>query len=516
MTGKSAMLSRQLVRLAAPILGLSLLPLAGAVLTAWSVHQTQREVSRTLALNVASMRAAEELTLAVREARSRVEHHLLSGDSASLKDLAVLHNETRAWLMQAERTAVTPREQELIAQIRVGHNRFFTSVTAEGPARLAGPTPDQLPRLLALANDITQSSQKFLDYNEEEIASSSEQNTSMADRMALVLLALGICGPVAGLAAGIGLTRAISRSVVRLSVPIQDAAGKLSEVVGPAILTAGRDLDGLEVVLRCLAEQVGTVVERLQVSQRDALRAEQLAAVGQLAAGIAHELRNPLMSMKILVQSAADRGPSTHLSDRDLRVLEEEINRLERLTHSFLDFARPPRLEKRPFEVRSVLDEAMALVAAQAERRAVRLRCSVPQHPVILCADPGQVRQVLLNLLLNALDAVAEEGSIDIRLETFPRLTPCPTDRASGEELAGEWLVLRVADDGPGLPPALGPEIFLPFVSTKPTGIGLGLSICKRIVEAHQGEITSTNRPGGGAEFVVRMPCCDVARGPGP
>ena len=169
----------------------------------------------------------------------------------------------------------------------------------------------------------------------------------MPDRVALVLLLLGTCGAAAGLIAGFGIARGISRSIAQLSVPIHDAAGKLNEVVGPISLSPDWDVESLDVLLRRMADEVGTVVERLERSRREALRAEQLAALGQLAAGLAHELRNPLTSMKILVQSAAERGESAGLRGRSLAVLEEEISRLEGSIQSFLDFARPPALEKR-------------------------------------------------------------------------------------------------------------------------------------------------------------------------
>ena len=119
----------------------------------------------------------------------------------------------------------------------------------------------------------------------------------------------GSGGTVSGLLAGFGIARGYSRSIIRLSVPIQDAAGKLNEIVGPITFSSQAGLEEIEIVLYKIAHQIGEVLERLEASRREALRAEQLAAVGQMAAGIAHELRNPLMAMKILVQAAADESP---------------------------------------------------------------------------------------------------------------------------------------------------------------------------------------------------------------
>src|SRR5262249_16468414 len=147
------------------------------------------------------------------------------------------------------------------------------------------------------------------------------------------------------------------------------------------------------------------------------------AAVGQMAAGIAHELRNPLMPMKILVQAAAEREPSPGLDAGDLAVLEQEISRLERSIQTFLDFARPPRLQKRTCGAGAVVRQVVELVSARAARQGVRIDCQVPGDPVLIEADVGQVRQVVLNLLLNALDAVPHGGTIRLELDV-PAASP--------------------------------------------------------------------------------------------
>jgi signal transduction histidine kinase len=189
-------------------------------------------------------------------------------------------------------------------------------------------------------------------------------------------------------------------------------------------------------------------------------------------------------------------------------VLEEEMTRLEHLIQTFLDYARPPLLERRSFEAREVVQQVVSLVSARAGQRGVNIECALPEQPVELLADVGQFRQVLLNLLLNALDATEEGGTVWLEVATEARL-----ERAAARP--GKWFILRVADTGHGLPPALGQRIFEPFVSTKETGLGLGLSICKRLVEAHGGEITAADRPGGGAIFTVRLPWSTTAEPPG-
>jgi two-component system, NtrC family, sensor histidine kinase HydH len=199
------------------------------------------------------------------------------------------------------------------------------------------------------------------------------------------------------------------------------------------------------------------------------------------------------MSMKILVQTAMESGTSAALSGRDLSIVDEEITRLEQLVQGFLDFARPPETVRHSINLADVVTSTVNLVTPQAGRRTVSVTCDVSDDLPPVDADSGQLRQVILNLLLNAIEATPTGGTVAIHVE-----------------YQNGFAVLRVTDTGEGLPTGLGDSIFEPFVSSRETGIGLGLSICRRIVETHQGTITAQNHPAGGAEFTVRIPGSDA------
>jgi signal transduction histidine kinase/CHASE3 domain sensor protein len=462
----------------------------------------QKNVAQSLRINVSSMRAAEEVEILIREIRTQFDHFLLTGERKYLQVSPTVREETDRWLTVAERFSLAPEEQEKSGQARAGYRRFLAEVDhlSDSPGRVE--LEDRVRALInLLVHEIQEPMHFYLDHNEEEVEQAIAENQELAVGLIYGLVALGICGCGAGLATGFGIARGISRSLIQLSLPIRAAAGQLEAVVGPLTFTPGTDLHQLEGVLHAIAEQIGAVVERLRQSERELLRREQLAAVGQMAAGMAHELRNPLTAMKLLVQGAMVRdnlGESSRelrpecegLAGRDLRILEEEISRVEGLIHSFLQFARPPQLERRQVDVRALVEQTVRLVTARAAQQGTRLVCLLPDalQPAVL--DPGQFRQVLLNLLLNALDVVPAEGVVCVRLES---------DSTGG-------LALEVSDTGGGLPAALGDGIFTPFVTTKETGLGLGLSICKRIVEAHGGSIRAANRPQGGAVFTVHLP----------
>jgi signal transduction histidine kinase len=478
--------TRVILHLTAPVVAMSLLLLAVGVGAAWNVNHLQKTGSEDLRNNIYGMRAAEELEIIVREVRTCMHNFLITGDQKALDAIPKADAFAEDWLAKAEHVSFTEQEQAYMWQARQGRRKFL-----EGLEKMKTMKPEALRKqveelVTVLTREVLDPTHKFLDFNEQEVDDGIEANKSFASNLVWGLLLLGTCGSCAGLLGGFALAWGLRRSLVQLSVPIRAAAEQLDEVVGPVTFTVG-DLRGMQTVLDQIAERIKEVVQRLRRSEQEALRAEQLAVVGQMAAGMAHELRNPLTSMKLLVQAAQDGGA---LAGRDLNVLEEEITRLERLVRAFLDYARPPQLEKKVLDVRPLVEESVGLFATRAAAAGTRLKFERPGSEVWAAVDPGQFRQVVLNLLVNALDAVAAEGRVEVVLE----------NAADGR------LTLRVADTGCGLPAELGERIFAPFATTKETGLGLGLSICRRIAEAHGGTITGANRPNGGAVFTLHLP----------
>ncbi len=307
------------------------------------------------------------------------------------------------------------------------------------------------------------------------------------------LFVLGMGGTLGGVVAGFGIARSLRRELIELSIPIRSALGSLDQVVGPVQVVSTDNFAQLDAAAAGLAQRVAQVVERLQSAERDRLRNDQMAALGQLAAGLAHELRNPLTAMKTIVD-AARRDPQTEsLNARDLAVLDEEIQRLNRSLQSFLDYARPPASAKRRVDLASVVERTRQLLAGRAEQQSIRVVVEPPKTPIEVDADPEQLHQVLLNLLLNAFDAVRRDGQVTIRIQAGQ--TGCA--------------VVTVADSGSGISQAVRDRLFEPFVSTKESGTGLGLTICRRIVEDHGGQIEAADSPEGGAIVTVTLPITD-------
>jgi signal transduction histidine kinase len=490
--------------MAAPSIVISLLLFALGSLGAWYVQKLQKDTAATVKTDMATIQAVQKLVLSLTEMHSQLSAFVETGSRAHLEAAVAKLAEVTRHLAKTADLVDDEREIAWNDRIHEGYHRLQETLQQISKAPSDGGAREAVKRLNKdlLLCDVLVPAKELLAHEENLNQKSGERNQGMAAWMAIVLWLFGVFGAAAGVLAGFGIARGVSRSIVELYVPVRAASGKLEEVVGPVDVIPSAGIENLDIALHKMADQIGTVVDRLQQSQVEVLRAEQMAALGQLAAGMAHELRNPLTAMKMLIQNALKASPANGLTNRDLRVLEAETTRLERSLQTFLDFARPPALEKRPGDVCQIIGQTLDLIRARADRQGVQIRCQLADRPQMIEADHEQLRQLLLNLLLNALDALPQGGSIRVAAaQSGP-------EHAEGST---SWTTITVADDGPGIPHNLGDQIFAPYVSTKDAGLGLGLAISRQIVQLHGGEITASNAPDGGAVFTVRLPRANSA-----
>ncbi len=239
---------------------------------------------------------------------------------------------------------------------------------------------------------------------------------------------------------------------------------------------------------RQLEERVKVATEDLKRTQDKLIQSEKLAALGKLTAGIAHEIRNPLTSIKVLIHSLAKKITDTETKEKDIEVIEDEIERVNQIINRFLDFARPKEPEFSPVDINQTLEETINLVSGKAKEQNVLLKRELFSLPHIQ-ADGEQIKQVFLNLFLNAVQAMPEGGKLRIK-----------TDRK------GQWVRIEIQDEGTGIPERIRDKLFEPFFTTKEEGIGLGLSIVKRIVDDHKGSIKVRNSHPKGTIFTINLP----------
>ncbi len=271
---------------------------------------------------------------------------------------------------------------------------------------------------------------------------------------------------------------------------------RLIGILGIGDRTSGGGLPPEETAfLDSLMPQAGIALENalLYKEQRERyrrmLRADRLATIGELAAGAAHEIRNPLTSIRSSLQYLESRCRD-ETEKKLLGVALSETDRIDETLAALLSFSRPSEIRKEPCDLVGLLEESVALVSLQARAKGVEVRTSLPPAPVVVEADGSQLKQVFLNVFLNAVQAMEGGGALSVEALRFE----------SGRPL------VRVTDSGPGIPEEALDKVFDPFFTTKKGGTGLGLSICYTIVKAHGGEIEVRSRPGEGTTVLVSLP----------
>jgi signal transduction histidine kinase len=326
---------------------------------------------------------------------------------------------------------------------------------------------------------------------------------------AVAWIAVGAAG--AGSALGLLLLfRAVARPVDR----ILDAAERLGagegglpilqphgEVSGQGLPRAAVAFERLAAALVEERSRLASRLEELERTNRELalareslLRSEKLATVGRLAAGVAHEVGNPLgaiggyaaLARERLARSPGDRDLSDWL-DR----IEAETRRIDRIVRELLDFARPGAVALGPVDVAVAFESAVRLARVQARFQGIEVELDLPADLPRVRGEEGRLAQLFLNLLLNAGDAMGGEGRVRVGA------------RATARDVS-----IVVSDSGPGIPEADLPRVFDPFFTTKPPGegTGLGLAVCHGIAESFDGEISVANGADGGAVFTLRLP----------
>lgn len=243
-------------------------------------------------------------------------------------------------------------------------------------------------------------------------------------------------------------------------------------------------------------DQISPLLTRVVRNEALLEKQEKLATLGTLAAGIAHEIRNPLTSIKARLYTLDKHLETPALARKDTGIINNEISRLERIVMDVLNFARPSEPELKRVSTNDLLSEVHTLMASGHESHSVQLKLdSGPDF--FVSADTAHLKQVLINLIRNASEAIEGAGTITLRARA---------DRARLKDATCDVVILEVADTGKGIPPEIEKRLFDPFFSTKETGTGLGLSTAARIVEKHNGLLQYQTMPGQGTTFGIVLP----------
>jgi len=241
-------------------------------------------------------------------------------------------------------------------------------------------------------------------------------------------------------------------------------------------------------------EPLGTIalfrdMTEIQQLREEIARSQRLASIGNLAAGVAHEIRNPLSSIKGFATYFKERYRDNPEDSGTAQIMIEEVDRLNRVISQLLDLSRPSGVKLQAGDVSGLVRHVLALAREQAAGRGISINAGLPDSPVKACIDRDKMEQALLNVLLNAIQASPENGSISVTVADD-----------SGR------VRIEIADEGAGISEKDLPRIFDPYFTTRPSGTGLGLAIVSKIVEAHGGEVRVASREGHGTKIEVLIP----------
>jgi signal transduction histidine kinase len=240
-------------------------------------------------------------------------------------------------------------------------------------------------------------------------------------------------------------------------------------------------------------------LSRLKELEHEKQRAERLASFGALASGVAHEIKNPLVAIRTFAELLPERFADVDFRDDFSKVVVREIDRIDNLVARLRGIASAPQQQTRSVDVRQPMSETLKLLRGQLEQSRTTVRYASEDEAPFVTIEDAQLKQLFLNILQNALEAMGHGGELSIRV-------------ARTQSSGSNWILVEFSDTGPGMSEAVKTHIFDPFFTTKPTGSGLGLAICRSIVDAHRGIIRAENNSAStGTTITIELPAADSA-----
>ncbi len=268
-----------------------------------------------------------------------------------------------------------------------------------------------------------------------------------------------------------------------LDCPVKDGKIIPLEVVGTSLKGEDDSAVSWVILFRDLTE--------IQHLKKEIARTQRLASIGRLAAGVAHEIRNPLSSIKGFATYFKERYREIPEDHKTAEIMIQEVERLDRVIGQLLEFARPMNIQKKTASLEDVIKDSLKMVEAEARQKGIKVDFSSDPQTKEVRIDTDRIRQVLLNLYLNAIEAMESGGALSVELRQ--------------DDDTGRFRII-VSDSGTGIKHEDLPHLFDPYFTTKPSGTGLGLAIVHKIIESHGGEVSVESRYGEGATVTIRLP----------
>ena len=481
---KLSLSTRIMVILAA----LAFLTLFGGGFTLWYGAQTDAFFSNVLDKNQAALEAADRLEISLVMQKGYLTYYFQDSNPQWLEELNKRNHEFTQWLSAAGSFVQTEDEKETLNDITAHYERLAPLRERVIELYRAGHKEEGFA-LHQTARDeffkILDEVARYRKSHEQRLIKAryqADQRAANMNRLAKASIPLSII-------LSITLALILWREVM---APIRSLA-RQADVSGSGI-PRGEEIQALSRGVHHLMEDVDTTRSELEASRVRLLQAAKMASVGKLAASVAHSIRNPLTSVKMRLFSLERNLSMDSAQKEDFTVISEEIRHIDNVLRNFLEYSRRPKLKFQRISPSAVVDLALDLVGPRLESHSIQLELKRTGAMPDIDADPDQLKEAIVNLLVNASEALGNGGAITI------------TEAISDDPVQGRTAVLSIGDNGPGIPEALRDQVFQLFFSTKDEGTGLGLSIASRIIEEHGGSLTLAEAESGGALFIIKLP----------
>jgi signal transduction histidine kinase len=479
----------------ASVVGLAVVTSVLALLSAWHARGLLQE---TAVEYVPSVREAGEMKAALLKQKGLITSYLLDhGNRTWLRELREIEPEFEQWRVRILTTThISDEERDLLDRLSATYGEL-SAKRAEAIRLYQAEKVDEATAILSsdvntrLYGAVHDLCDQFIQANDQDVETLYTQASSRVRLVTWmvagsVILTIGLGG---------ALLWFFFHDVIHpLRGMVADARVFHGESDPDQPRSSEDELRQVGEYLRSLMSDVTDTRSHLKRSRVRLAHAEKLASVGKLASFVAHEIRNPLTAVKMWLFSIREAVKADADLDYKCGVVSQEITRLEGIVRNFLEFSRPPALRRQPCDVGPIIDRTLELIGPRIRQRGFRVVRDVPAVLPRVLADADQLKQVLINLLDNAADAMAHDGQIAI--------SAAPERDADGRAM----VVVRIRDDGPGMPDEVRERIFEPFFSTKDDGNGLGLCISARIMARHDGLLVLESTNCQGTVFAVWTP----------
>ena len=465
-----------------------IITISGGLFLVWYTYKMEGILASIADHYLLSYETAEGLEIALANQKGFVSYYLIDGDADWLRQLGIYRQIFSDRLKDAYNFAEEAQEMKAVQNIETKYKQYINAKDRVINFYKNGKKEEGAKLHKSVRNDffiILELCEQYKAVQIKKIANVKDSSRSQAEKFRVIAGAAVLAGVFLAVLLSFVLIYSILEPIRNLTVRA-DREGKGDQ--------ADNEIKALSKSINGLIQDADQTYSELIKSREHLLQAEKLALVGKLAAGVAHSIRNPFTSVKMRLFSLSRSLELSPYQKEDFDVISEEIRHIDTIVQNFLEFSRRPKLKMQTISPSTVVDLAIQLLEHRLKSYDVKVKVMRDKLLPEIQVDPEQLKEVIVNLIVNACEAMEKGGLIVINEETIKN--------EKGEFFA----IIRVKDNGPGIPEEIIEKILQPFFTTKEEGTGLGLSIATKIVEEHDGKLEVNSREGEGATFIITLP----------